>query len=169
MNRIEFKMNPTKRDFEKAAVSGLLHKRNFWVYVSVIIAVLMIMEIIANLFVESTNMISKMAFVLMILIFFPLAISMALARRAFALYHIYHNGRVYHLSNEGYGVTFGKSNFFMEWRHFKKFKETDRYIFLDLKRGRSYVIFKHLLSKETVCSIKQILAEASVPEKKLIA
>ncbi len=171
MDRIEFEMNPSYRDFKKAAVKGFLMS-NFWrVYFGSIILFLIIIEIFANIYENSRfeSIASKLNFTLGIVLIFSLATLMGLVRAAFKSRQA--TGKmIFFLDEGGYGYKSEYFEVYLKWKYFNVIYELPKYIRMEsrIKRKPGVIIFKNLLSEDTVSSIKEILKDVDVPKKRLL-
>jgi len=161
---VEFKILPSSKDFVKASLSSAVRDRVFWVYVGVILTVLIITEIISRIIPLIQSALPVVGFVGMVLLSLPFIICVVGGSLTYVLSEP-SNDKVYFLNSDGYGVRFGKSLNFTEWNRYKQIIETGNYIILRQRNGRYNVIFKRLLSEETVAKIKKILYEAPVKKK----
>lgn len=164
---VEFRMVPSVKDCSKATMYLLVRRPVFWIYTVAIIAALIIMEIIARLKPQTEDPIAVIAFIAMLMLILPFVICGAWGRVMHTLYPP-SKDKIYFLNCDGYGIKFGKSIYFTEWQRFERIVETGNYVFLKMRKGRNCVIFKSLLSKETVSNVKKVLAEAPVAHKQLI-
>lgn len=169
MDRIEFEMQPQKRDFEGATMRRMLMSRGFRGYLILFISIFLVLVVLAEINDKPKyeNLLSLFGFGCLAALIVPFAIPHKLAKSALKSY--YKNGdRLFFLDKERYGVKSATFECYFRWQMFDLICETKNYIFLKRNDGPYFVIFKRPLSDETVSSIKELLAEVPVKKKKFL-
>lgn len=169
MDRIEFKMEPEIRDFRGALMKRLLRSQGFRRYLFAVISILIVLVVVAQIVdgSEYDNLLSIFGVGCVVALIAPFSFPRGLARHALKLWRR-HGSMVFFLNGQGYG---GESNilqFCIPWQGVTKICETERYIFIELRRGGCLTIFKRLLPDETLRSIREVIADAPVPKKELM-
>jgi hypothetical protein len=169
MDTIEFENEPTLRDFRGAAMKRLLSLRNFRRYLLVVTSIFVLLVIIAQVwdFSEYEKLMAGLGLLCVIALVAPFAFPKAAARRAF-MQSKKDGPMVFRLDEQGYGGKSDVYQFYIKWQGVDAIYETEKYVFMELKRGSCLIIFKRLLPNETVFSIRELIAAAPVPKKELL-
>jgi len=165
-NEVEFSMKPSKKDFAKVSITNIIHKRTFWIYEGGLIAFLTGAEIYAKANPNVEDFVATLGAIGLLMIIIPFPVFAALGKVMWTLRTPKEND-IFIVNDDGCGLKCGKSISFLEWNRFKQIEEIGNYVFLRKYQGPYFVIFKHLLSDETVSEIKKILAQVPVENKKL--
>ena len=168
MEKIEWKSpNPTFRNCLKAQVVGFLLYRRSRIYLT---ATFYFVFGIAIAVTEAP----KYRYLLFLPIVFVLGMWMSSFIRLFrgALdvrksITMLSNNHTNYLEEKGFGFEDDFTQVFYQWHEFMSFWETKSFFFLQYKTGNFCVIFKNLLSYETVSDMRKVLESAPVEDKHL--
>jgi len=164
MDRVEFEMRPSRKLFERAILKrllGSLHFLLFWISINFIVAVLLVWFTR-----KSQNAIFPLGILLGTTLTLPFSLSHGLAVRA--VRRLNENEEfIYYFDESGFGIRSDSCDSYMKWEGFGSVLETERFIFLIIKRGRCIYIFKELLDPLVVKRLKVLLNRAPILKKNL--
>ena len=163
MNRIDITTKPERRDLSNASIRLLFMIRFFRWYLC--IAVLLLIVGLSGIPEgwEYESVFRFLGFVSIVAIMFPFGAARVCAKEKLKL--ISEEAPTCFVDREGYGAKSKLVELYVKWEVFNAVCETKKYIFMRA-RGNSYIIYKHLLSDETLAAVKEILAQAPISKLK---
>ena len=164
MDKIEFEMRPSKAQFQDAITKRLFVSRFFWVFwLSMNFSVLILLVWFTF---RWQNAIFPMGLLLALTLTGPFSLSRGLGAKAVRT--IQENGKlVLYFNQGGLGIKSDTRDSYVKWSGFASVRETERYIFMVIKKGHCVYIFKELLKTETLKELKDVLNKAAIPRKNL--
>ena len=166
MDRIEFEMNISLRDVRGLMIRRLCTSRIVRIYyIAVIIVSFLVLIAISDTHDRSDY--ENLIMFITIALIFPFALGLGFASAALKISKR-EGKKIFFLDRQGFGSRTDTYEVYFKWERFDFIDETEKYIFIKKNRRPHITIYKHILPYETVSSIKKIIAEVPVPNKKLL-
>jgi hypothetical protein len=169
MDKIEFKMQPERKDCKEAIKKRMLKSPIYHIYTAFLIVSFIIIIVLGEIYGGSKYDI------LFVLLFFGCLIAFILPFQVINLqatrvhkYYYKYGDILFFLDEEGFGVEADLFQWYIKWRMFSSIRETKQYIFMKQIDGSHHVLFKNCLPDETVIAIKKILTSVPIVDKEML-
>jgi len=170
METIKFHMHPTRSDFSKAASAKLTVSRSFRAYLVAMALILVLCILWRNYGPDAGSSLAKgLGFLVFLGLISPFVISYSMSARAFKRGSPRVEECTFEVGKEGLGWKSACVNVSFTWTQVSAIYETKDFLFVRLRKGHLFPIFKNRVLDASVEEIRKVLLNAPVQNKKMIA
>lgn len=169
MDRIEFKVQPKRKDCKEAIKKRMLRSHIYHMYTAFLIVSFIIIIVLSEIYGGSKyNMLfALLIFGCLIAFILPFQVINLQATRVHKYYYKY-GDILFFLDEEEYGTKTDLFQWSLKWKMFSSIYETKKYIFMKQIDGPHHVIYKNCLPDETVVAIRTILTNTPIVDKEML-
>jgi len=168
MEKVEFRMKPTKSEYSKAAwakIRVLLPVRTYLIVVGLLLVACILWK---NFGPESQESLAEsLGFLAFLALVLPPVGFQSVVHHAFKRGAPRIEEYVYTLDKEGFGWKSDSISVRMSWDRARRIDETDDFILVRVANGPYFTIFKRRVSAEVLGFVRKIIANAPVKNKTL--
>lgn len=169
MDKIVFRMHPTQRDFKKSNFSKLMTFEGFRIYL-IVMSVVLILCVFWIYY--GTEVYTHFAHLVLFFVFFgliiPFVVSYSMSIWSFRYAYPRVEECICEVGEKGIGWKSDPLSVFLSWKQVSTIYETKDFIFVRLKKGHIFPVFKNCILDASVEDIRKILLNAPVENKKMI-
>jgi hypothetical protein len=166
---VEFQMHPTQSDCQQAALVKFWSNRALRIYCALTCLSLLASIVCYNYGPDFAKPSAEvLGFLIFLALITPFVAVLGMARRDFKSRSPHIDEYTFRIGEQGFGWKSPTTEASFSWAEARAIYETKKFLVIRLRRGGFFTVFKERISLDMLASVREIIYDAPVENKKVL-